>query len=79
MSKTSNKVTKPYKNNIFSFEEKSGDNKIVLQIVGLNRYHSVYLPYSTYPSVFGVAKKVVDFVPGFSFARYLHGGRADHG
>jgi hypothetical protein len=87
MSKTSNKVTESYKNNKFSFEEKPGDNKIVLQIGGKsigvlkkgNRYHSVYLPYSTYPSVSALAKKVVDVVSGFSFARYLHGGRAEHG
>jgi hypothetical protein len=87
MSKTSNKVTEFYKNNKFSFEEKPGDNKNVLQIGGKsvevlkkgNSYHSVYLLYSTYPPVSALAKKVVDVVLGFNFARYLHGGRAEHG
>ncbi len=74
MSESSNKVTEPYKNSKFSFEEKPNDKKIVLQIAGKSikvvkkddRYYSIYLPYATYPSVSELAKKVIDFVPGFS-------------
>jgi len=74
MSKTSNKITESYKNRKYSFEEKSDDNKIVLQIgeksievfKKSNGYYSLYLPYSTYTSVSELAKKVIDAVPGFS-------------
>jgi hypothetical protein len=74
MSKTPNKITETYKNSKFSFEEKPDDNKIIVQVGGKsievikkgNRYYSIYLPYSTYPSVSELAKKVIDVVPGFS-------------
>lgn len=74
MSKTSNKVTESHKNIKFSFEEKPDDNKIVLQIGGKSievvkkgaGYYSVLLPYATYPSLSELAKKIIDFVPGFS-------------
>ena len=73
ISKMSSKVTESYKDDKYLVEERF-DNNIVPQVGGkiielLKRgikYHSSYQPYSGYPYVYTLAKKVADAVLGIS-------------
>jgi hypothetical protein len=73
ISKMSSEVTESHKDDKYLVEERF-DNNIVPQVIGKFiellkrgiRYHSAYQPYSGYPYVCALAKKVADAVLGIS-------------
>jgi hypothetical protein len=73
ISKMSSEVTESYKDDKYLVEERF-DSNIVPQVGGKFiellkrgiRYRSAYRPYSGYPYVSALAKKVADSVPGIS-------------